>query len=1569
MHAQSLARQSFRQTRHCIDDIAVELEFGSKPLEQRERAGLADWLSRELLPALDELFSFHAPGEQIIRFEQLVFDFGRLPASDYRYIIREQLLQKLMRLIKDQSLPLASNDRQPLVEQRITDPATALKLLLDYLRTGQLGAQTAATSAATAQSPKLHQQLLETLIAEQHIAAQLRALPNRAQWLARLLKQFSERHRTVLLRQLAPDQLEPALALLDIAQTAPLALSAADVQMVWQAVLEIALEQPHAQGHIWFNRLMQQWTAQAPDPALKTIRHLQQSGTATSLPASWQLLRAYAVTVAEENHPEWFATASHTPIIRKTSIDEPMAQVASAVLARILIQGAGEELLQRWPEWTLAYKNILIAGLKHYLPKAELRQQLLLKLPVPFIGELLVFIAPELRPVIDNLERNADRYSELLESLSTQPPGTSVNTGIKITANWLRRSYEILATQVFAGLQDDSSEVIAIPALDKLLNELIFQIAGQGDLPARELQALWQPLLQATGNSSAAVVQPMQVTSIGEHQLITANDAGQITGPVLLEQIHNIFAQEKVAELAQRWEEVSRFIQSPQDPQFIAAIAGYWRQLEIRTAFLSNLPLPVLTQLLELIAPAYRQWFSRLAARKQQLLRETQSLDATVQAETQVKGAITRLTADDWLREVYATVSTVLWSSSATPGPIESLSAANLLQDVVRHFAGKYQLPAEPLYFLWHSVIDFNAAARDTKSQAAILDGELKISALANGDIAGPPGNASLPPHEQSISPDSGNNSVAVASATIEPVDHKATVNKGLANKVSANRISINGSAINNDPSNNDFINNDSINNDSIGNGPADNSLSNNIADNDIAINKSAISKTATNNPGEVATDIGQLMAKSEHDLFGWCMSLKDNAGLRARLPQHEQLITRLIDSFVKYSPGFSPEFRSYFLAAIRESLQNLVAKAEFLSRVLFALVDDKLIDLDAIAGSVGAGRGANPSAGEGQWQQQEQNAQQGPGVHQQQTATRAAQQDSEQQTQQRLARLLQELRSDRINPFGLRMSLYYWQRLVEQFFHSTMAATENYSALLDYIRRYSIEAVDPNYFYQQVIHALVRDIPLDMELFITRSAQDEVPPVAAEGATEVPVPVTPPRAALPAALAATGDINTRHDVAHSAGENPAADLQGAGEYSAGQPMPESNLITGIEHITDTEPSIGAESSIDTELSTDIISSTDISSSADLKFPTEAELSRREDSLRSPELSLEQLLQEPAALTAEQLQQLQRHVNLLLQHFSQAQASEWLRLLRDPVHAQRLIQQVPGHLLHQIAQRLQAAAFAQLDPIVKLVTEALALLVPNADPLAIKQARWEFVFMRLFGPANPLEPAELLKRCGEQLAGAVGFSDSQRLLQLAERRLALLKPVAAARPAMSLSDGNESAEPELNFAAGIHLNNVGMVLAAPFLPRLFSMFNLLEDGKFIHPGAADRAVHLLQYMVTGQSETPEYELVLNKILCGISTSLPISDGIVVTEQEKTVIEQMLQSMIQHWRALGSTSISGLRETFLQRQGWLVLDDEYWRLKVQERTFDMLLDRLPWSISMIKHAWMDKPLRVSWREQS
>lgn len=163
-----------------------------------------------------------------------------------------------------------------------------------------------------------------------------------------------------------------------------------------------------------------------------------------------------------------------------------------------------------------------------------------------------------------------------------------------------------------------------------------------------------------------------------------------------------------------------------------------------------------------------------------------------------------------------------------------------------------------------------------------------------------------------------------------------------------------------------------------------------------------------------------------------------------------------------------------------------------------------------------------------------------------------------------------------------------------------------------------------------------------------------------------------------------------------------------------------------------------------------------------------------------------------------------------------------------------------------------------------------------------------------------------------------------------------------------------------------YVHNAGIVLVAPYLQRLWGILELTANGSFIDDTAAQRAVHLLQYIVTGKSETPEYQLVLNKLLCGIHGGLPIALGINITTQEKEVIEQMLKGIIANWTALGTTSVQGLRETFLQRQAYLDYADDAWHMKVQPSTFDMLLDRLPWSFALIRFPWMTAPLHVTWR---
>ncbi|HZW23881.1 MAG TPA: contractile injection system tape measure protein [Gallionella sp.] len=167
-------------------------------------------------------------------------------------------------------------------------------------------------------------------------------------------------------------------------------------------------------------------------------------------------------------------------------------------------------------------------------------------------------------------------------------------------------------------------------------------------------------------------------------------------------------------------------------------------------------------------------------------------------------------------------------------------------------------------------------------------------------------------------------------------------------------------------------------------------------------------------------------------------------------------------------------------------------------------------------------------------------------------------------------------------------------------------------------------------------------------------------------------------------------------------------------------------------------------------------------------------------------------------------------------------------------------------------------------------------------------------------------------------------------------------------------------------AEEIYIANAGMVLATPYLPRLFGMLELTEGSKFKDERSAERAIHLLQFMVNESCDSPEFLLSLNKLMCGVPTGVPIVREIELLPREKEAIEGMLNGIIRNWPILGNTSVQGLRESFLQRSGRLQLKEDNWHLKVESKGIDVLLDRLPWSFALIKHPWMRRPIYVEWR---
>jgi hypothetical protein len=165
---------------------------------------------------------------------------------------------------------------------------------------------------------------------------------------------------------------------------------------------------------------------------------------------------------------------------------------------------------------------------------------------------------------------------------------------------------------------------------------------------------------------------------------------------------------------------------------------------------------------------------------------------------------------------------------------------------------------------------------------------------------------------------------------------------------------------------------------------------------------------------------------------------------------------------------------------------------------------------------------------------------------------------------------------------------------------------------------------------------------------------------------------------------------------------------------------------------------------------------------------------------------------------------------------------------------------------------------------------------------------------------------------------------------------------------------------------GLRTKNAGVVILHPFLDSLFQNLGYVENGEFWNEAAKERAVCLIHYLATGEEEFPEYELLLPKFLSGWPTDLPVNRFLNLIESEKKECQSVLLSCIQHWEALKNTSIEGLRDNFLKREGILKKEEFGWSLYIEQKTIDILLDKLPWNLSIIKLKWMDEMITIHWQ---
>lgn len=181
----------------------------------------------------------------------------------------------------------------------------------------------------------------------------------------------------------------------------------------------------------------------------------------------------------------------------------------------------------------------------------------------------------------------------------------------------------------------------------------------------------------------------------------------------------------------------------------------------------------------------------------------------------------------------------------------------------------------------------------------------------------------------------------------------------------------------------------------------------------------------------------------------------------------------------------------------------------------------------------------------------------------------------------------------------------------------------------------------------------------------------------------------------------------------------------------------------------------------------------------------------------------------------------------------------------------------------------------------------------------------------------------------------------------------------------SVEKGSASKEKKQTEPAIIqqYIKNAGLIIVHPFLKNLMANCFLLDtENQLTNP---ERAAHLLHFAATGMEHDYEYNMRFEKFICGIPLDMPLEREITLSTHEKSEVKSMLEAVLQHWTSLKSNSIDLLRHEFLQREGKLDTAGQNPKLIIERKTFDMLMDSIPWNISVVKIPWHQKIIYTEW----
>lgn len=208
-----------------------------------------------------------------------------------------------------------------------------------------------------------------------------------------------------------------------------------------------------------------------------------------------------------------------------------------------------------------------------------------------------------------------------------------------------------------------------------------------------------------------------------------------------------------------------------------------------------------------------------------------------------------------------------------------------------------------------------------------------------------------------------------------------------------------------------------------------------------------------------------------------------------------------------------------------------------------------------------------------------------------------------------------------------------------------------------------------------------------------------------------------------------------------------------------------------------------------------------------------------------------------------------------------------------------------------------------------------------------------------------------------------------------KKALELLKKQAGAAPPPQLSSArsykslwDSKPAPILDTGEEVYVQNAGIMMIHPFLFTYFDMLEMLDSNRqFKSVEMQNRGVHLLQYLYSREEDAPEQELSLNKLLVGLPLNFPVEYGVNLTEEEKFFTESMLQkAVVDSWTLVKNSSPDGIRVTFFKREGRISFEKEKWFIRIEQKSMDMLLDKWPHGLGLVKLPWLENFIQIEWR---